>query len=109
MPTVDAGTPHFPSKKRAALSSLANFSGVERIGKVNPLLLNLGQFLSGQHHQLPGDVVKAGPQIREEIPDYAREARRRLGCDDTFDTYLISVRLEDDIMGFCAYVPGGSF
>src|SRR5207245_282976 len=55
----------------------------------DPSLLSIGQGLSGQHGKLPRDVVQTGPQVGDKIPDYAREGRRRLGCDDTFDTYNI--------------------
>jgi hypothetical protein len=57
--------------------------------------------------KFPRDVVEAGPQIGDEIPDYAREGRRRLGFDDTCDTYTIPFKFGDDFIGFCAYVSPG--
>jgi hypothetical protein len=39
--------------------------------------------------ELPCNVVETGTKIGDKIPDYAREQRRRLGCDDTFDTYIV--------------------
>jgi hypothetical protein len=59
--------------------------------------------------KFPRNVVKSGPQIRAEIPEYAREGRRRLGLDDTFDTYIIPVFFEDGFTGLCVYVAPGIF
>ena len=81
-------------------------------GERDSSLLAVGQGLRGPsetHGEFPRDVVKAAVQIGDEIPDYAREGRRRLGCDDAFDTYDIPLKFGDDIIGVCAYVPPGVF
>jgi hypothetical protein len=72
-------------------------------------LLPIGQGAPAEDDKFPCDVVKAGPQIGGEIPDYAREGRGRLGCDDTFNTFDIPLRFGDDFIGLCAYVPPGVF
>src|SRR5262249_5538646 len=74
-----------------------------------PLLALSQRSRAELHGQFPRDVVKAGPEVGDEIPDYAREGRRRLGCDDTFNTYTIPFKFGDDFIGLCAYVPPSIF
>ena len=59
--------------------------------------------------KFPRDVIQTGPQIGDEIPNYAREARWRLGLDDTFNMYDMSFQLGDDFAGLCVYVPRAVF
>jgi hypothetical protein len=59
--------------------------------------------------KLPGNVVESGSQISDTIPDYARESRRRLGCDDTFNSYDIALSFEDGLIRLCAHVPPAVF
>ena len=71
----------------------------------SPLLV-VAQGLSGINGEFPRNVVKAGPEVSYDIPHYARQAQRWLGCDDTFDAYVIGFNFGEDFVGLCVYVSG---
>src|SRR5438477_11878124 len=78
-------------------------------GERHPPLLAVGHGdiadCGGLGDEFPSNVVKRSAQVGDEIPDYARQARRWLGCKDTFDTYAIPLKFGDDFIGLLAYVP----